>query len=186
MPTRLKRSGKCLSESGKSMVFCNSCGAEMQPTMRTCPGCGITDSLIGGLRSIAVPELSGEVAYYVVSYYWYLMNDTERKAQRHLRGAMKATLGSSDDAAQREAKNHRVYFRMLSDDPDVLLLAKDGYGEFSLRTTARILRDSADKVFFNLCPRCSKLTRTPRARQCWHCGHDWHAPQRPAGASGDY
>ena len=38
------------------MVFCNSCGAEMQPTIRTCPSCGSVSGLIGGSRSIAVPE----------------------------------------------------------------------------------------------------------------------------------
>jgi hypothetical protein len=37
-------------------VFCNSCGAEMQPTIRTCPRCGSVSGLIGGIRSIAVPE----------------------------------------------------------------------------------------------------------------------------------
>jgi len=26
----------------------------------------------------------------------------------------------------------------------------------------------------NLCPNCGKLARTPLAKQCRHCQHDWH------------
>lgn len=37
------------------MAFCNSCGAEMQPTMQMCPGCGSISGLIGGIAPIAVP-----------------------------------------------------------------------------------------------------------------------------------
>lgn len=42
---------KALSESEENTVFCNSCGAEMQPTIRTCPRCGSASGLIGGIRS---------------------------------------------------------------------------------------------------------------------------------------
>jgi len=38
------------------MVFCNSCGAKMQPTIRTCPECGSISGLIGGIRPTAVPQ----------------------------------------------------------------------------------------------------------------------------------
>lgn len=43
-------------------MFCNSCGAEMQPTIRTCPGCGSISGLIGGVRPIAAPETSPATA----------------------------------------------------------------------------------------------------------------------------
>lgn len=36
----------------------------------------------------------------------------------------------------------------------------------------RILRDSKDEVL-NYCPNCNKLARTPRAKQCRYCGHNW-------------
>src|SRR5215813_9482921 len=38
------------------MVFCNSCGAKMQPSIPTCPECGSISGLIGGIRSTAVPQ----------------------------------------------------------------------------------------------------------------------------------
>ena len=37
-------------------MFCNCCGAEMEPTIRTCPRCGSVSGLIGGIRPIGVPE----------------------------------------------------------------------------------------------------------------------------------
>jgi len=37
------------------MAFCNSCGAEMQPTIPMCPGCGSISGLIGGISPSAVP-----------------------------------------------------------------------------------------------------------------------------------
>lgn len=38
----------------------------------------------------------------------------------------------------------------------------------------RILRDHANDVILNRCPRCGNLSATPKARQCLSCGHDWH------------
>lgn len=95
-----------------------------------------------------------------------------RLRQRHLFATMKATRGRSDETAQREAQNDSIQSRMLSTEPNVLNLAKDGYQQFQLTTAARILRDSADKVFFNYCPACGKLARTPTAKQCRYCS-DW-------------
>lgn len=37
-----------------------------------------------------------------------------------------------------------------------------------------IIEDYEDKVFWNTCPNCSKLGRTPKAKQCRFCKHDWH------------
>ena len=62
----------------------------------------------------------------------------------------------------------------LSDDPEVLLLARDGYDAFVLVTGQRILRDNRDRIVLNYCPRCGGLARTPKARQCRFCGKDWH------------
>ena len=119
-------------------------------------------------------EFSPQVAYYVVRFHSHLMNDAERKAQLHLLATMKATRGRSDETAQHEAQNNKIYSRMLSTEPNVLSLAKDGSEQLQLTTAARILKDSADKVFFNCCPACGELARTPSARQCRYCGYDWH------------
>jgi ribosomal protein S18 acetylase RimI-like enzyme len=119
-------------------------------------------------------ELTRETAHYIVRFHHYLMTDVERRAQSHLFATMKATSGRSDLAAQREARNHRVSSRVLSDDRDVLALAADGFEAFEVRTAKRILRDSSEGVILNCCPKCGQLAKTPTARQCRFCRHDWH------------
>ena len=136
-------------------------------------------------------ELSPEVARYVARFHRDLMSGEERLAQRHLAATIKAT-GGSDLAAQGQArkslsrldvairtvsKNEEgiTPLQFLSDDPSVLELTADGFEAFELRAAARILRERAAEVRFNLCPRCDKLARTPTAKQCRHCGYDWHA-----------
>jgi hypothetical protein len=88
---------------------------------------------------------------------------------------MKLTHGRSDIEAQRLARNSpRPLSKWLSDDPEVLRLVSEGYDAFVKRTSARILRDCADKLFLNRCPKCNGLARTSTAQQCRFCGHDWH------------
>ena len=112
---------------------------------------------------------------YVFRYYSHLMTEHERLAYRHLVGTMKATLGRSDVEAQEEAKGSVFYLRkMLSDHPSVRALASDGFETFVLRTGQRILNDHRDQIVFNCCPQCGALARTPTARQCRACRHDWH------------
>lgn len=116
-----------------------------------------------------------ELALYVVTYYPELMTADERRADRHLATTFKWTHGRSDAAAQDELRREQsARGRWLSDDPAVLRLAAEGLEAFRLRTAARILADHREAVFLNYCPKCAGLTRTPKARMCIHCGHDWH------------
>ena len=118
-------------------------------------------------------------AKYVFHNYGHLMTPKEKLAFSHLGGTMKATMGRSDPAAQDEVKAGSTHLRRwLSDDPEVLLLARDGYDAFVLRTGQRILRDDRNRIVLNYCPRCKGLARTPKARQCRFCGHDWHTETR--------
>lgn len=112
---------------------------------------------------------------YVFRYFSHLMTEHERLAYRHLAGTTKATLGRSDVEAQEQAKGSVFYLReLLSDDPSVLALASDGFETFVLRTGQRILNDHRYQIAFNWCPQCGALARTPTARQCRACRHDWH------------
>ncbi len=93
----------------------------------------------------------------------------EKKALRHHQSTIKLD-GASDVSLT------RMYHKKgwLTDDPAVLNYLKDGYIQFVLTCAERILADHPDEVFLNLCPQCSKLARTPFAKQCRFCGHDWH------------
>ena len=53
-------------------------------------------------------------------------------------------------------------------------LASGGFQAFVLRTGERMMRDHQEKIALNCCPQCGRLARTPTARQCRFCRHDWH------------
>lgn len=120
--------------------------------------------------------MHGDVGYYVVSHYSRFMTTKEKEAHAHLIATLKGTRGKgSDEKAQQEVRSHSARFdRWLSDDPEVLSLAKEGMEAFVTRVAERILAEHRDGVFLNYCPACGGLTCTPKARQCLHCGHDWH------------
>jgi len=119
--------------------------------------------------------MDAQKAGYVLRYYSQLMTTSERLAHRHLIGTAKATHGRTDAVAQREAENssHPAH-ELLSNDPKALQLASDGLEAFKVRTAQRILDEHSSGIAFNCCPRCGALARTPKARQCPVCHHDWH------------
>ncbi|MGE5110722.1 MAG: hypothetical protein ACM3JB_07700 [Acidobacteriaceae bacterium] len=114
------------------------------------------------------------LAKYVFFYYSQFMTEQEKLAFRHLGTTMKATGGQSDLDAQQTVRLDRIRSKWMSDDPEVLRLAADGYDAFITRTAERILRDSRAQIFLNHCPKCGELARTPVAKQCRFCGYDWH------------
>jgi hypothetical protein len=119
--------------------------------------------------------MDSDLARYIVQHYCDLMSSTERRAERHLTTTYKSCDGRSDAAAQLELlRAGGPRSRWLSDDPAVLALAANGFEAFCARAAARILAEHGESVFLNCCPECGKLTRTPKARLCLHCGHAWH------------
>jgi hypothetical protein len=94
-----------------------------------------------------------------------------------LLAAMKGTHGRSDAASQEEVMGQKPFSGLHTDDPDILELSKDGFDAFAERTAERILADNKEQIVLNYCPRCKELARTPKARQCRFCGHDWHTAE---------
>jgi hypothetical protein len=84
-------------------------------------------------------ENTTELARYVVRYHPHLKTDTERAAERHIIATMKATKGKSDLKAQDDARNNHQLSRWLSNDPQALSLAANGYEAFVERAARRIL-----------------------------------------------
>jgi hypothetical protein len=52
-------------------------------------------------------------------------------------------------------------------------LVELGKEKLEIKIAERLLKDSADKLINN-CPKCGKLAKTPRAKQCRYCKHYWH------------
>ncbi|WP_185146513.1 hypothetical protein [Chryseobacterium lactis] len=62
----------------------------------------------------------------------------------------------------------------ISSDPEITNLLENGYEIFEQNIVTRIMTETPEKVFFNNCPKCNKLARTPYAKQCRYCGYSWH------------
>lgn len=60
----------------------------------------------------------------------------------------------------------------MTNDEEILKLLDNGIDEFRKTVAERI--DKMNTIKYNTCPECNKLTRTPKAKQCRFCGHDWH------------
>src|SRR5206468_4044882 len=85
------------------------------------------------------------MAWYVFRYYPQLMNEHERAANRHLTGTIKATKGRSDAEAQAKARSGpRPLHDLLSDEPQVLCLAANGYQSFVMRKAELTVNDTCD------------------------------------------
>jgi predicted RNA-binding Zn-ribbon protein involved in translation (DUF1610 family) len=52
-------------------------------------------------------------------------------------------------------------------------LASLGRAKLELTIAENLLR-KYEKEILNYCPQCGRLATTPTAKQCRHCGHDWH------------
>jgi len=118
-------------------------------------------------------QMDQETADYIVTYFFHLLNDKEKLANRHLSSLIK--IGSSDGSNDVQ-KLTNVYRKAgwLTEDQDALALVELGWEGFRLKVAARILSQHRDKVFLNYCDKCRKLARTPAAKQCRRCGYDWH------------
>jgi hypothetical protein len=114
-------------------------------------------------------------AVYAFCYCGHFMTAKELLAEQHLVGVLKASNGRADQAAELELNRVPFYLRkMLSDDPQVLMLAREGYKLFILRTGQRILNEHSEQLLLNCCPQYGGIARTPTDRQCRFCAHDWH------------
>jgi len=60
------------------------------------------------------------------------------------------------------------------DNPKVDQLVELGQEVLTTQITTRLLEEYPNDIFLNYCPKCNGLARTPKAKQCRYCYHDWH------------
>ncbi len=53
------------------------------------------------------------------------------------------------------------------------VVSEDGALETIDRVTAVVIEREGDSLFINRCPACNRIVRTPRAKLCLCCGHNW-------------
>lgn len=109
-----------------------------------------------------------ELASYIFNHYHHLLTPEERAAHRTILGERKS------EHADSQAMKDALRKSLVSADPKVLALLRDGRESFRERTRNRVMREHAGEVFLNLCPRCGVLAKTPTAKQCPKCFFSWH------------
>jgi hypothetical protein len=62
----------------------------------------------------------------------------------------------------------------ISDEADVKKIIEGGFESFKEQVAIRILKEHQNELGLNFCPICFKIARTPFAKQCRFCLHDWH------------
>jgi len=108
-----------------------------------------------------------ETANYIRNYFSNLMTDDEKLTLKY----HMYTYKTEGNPKMRKIMVERGW---ISEQPNIKEYLKDGYEEFELSVAKRIMKEAPEKVFLNNCPKCNKLARTPYARQCRHCGNNWH------------
>lgn len=111
---------------------------------------------------------------YILRYFSKHMTENEALAWKHWSSYYK--VDHSDLTVEQKHTRIKVLTARgwLSSDPDVLELLSEGIDKFKENTAMRIFTDHPEVLDFNNCPKCGELARTPFAKQCRYCKHDWH------------
>ena len=112
--------------------------------------------------------MNKELIDYLIAHYSDLLSFIEKAAQRHYLASVKSE--NAKDSRLKEV----ILNRWGTNDEEILALLENGYEEFKRVAAEKIAREQGDKIILNNCPNCGRLARTPLARQCRHCGNNWH------------
>lgn len=94
------------------------------------------------------------------------MNDLEKRVHRTVVAEQKAEHADEKIAALLRQKWSEL------NQPDVSEALESGLDVFQTRVRKRIVTEHPGVV--NRCPACQRVARTPNAKQCRWCYHDWH------------
>ncbi len=108
-----------------------------------------------------------ELVDYIINHYSNFFSLREVAAYKHAFAAEKAGNFKSQELKDKITRDLGI------NDKDALQLLDNGFLEFKRRSAEKILKDHHDEIVINLCPKCGRLARTPLAKQCRHCGHNW-------------
>jgi hypothetical protein len=107
---------------------------------------------------------------YVCTYYGNFMTEFEVKVYMSLFVESKAK--QLEPKSPLRKKMEQAW--SAKNTPGVAAAMSSGMTAFQVEVAKRILRDHGRDVFINRCSKCARIVRTPRACQCFWCGHDWH------------
>ncbi len=107
-----------------------------------------------------------ELKDYIFHYCGEFMTEDEKEASRT--ALCMAQAGSDGMRSMMRKKG------WISDKPVILAMVADGGEALKERIVNRIWEEHRHELSLNMCPVCNKIARTPKAKQCQFCYHDWH------------
>ena len=107
---------------------------------------------------------------YVLQHFPHLMTPLERRVTEYIAPIV------SDAEDSKIQKLHEFLEDRDGhvDDVDVLSAFQTPYDDRIANAVERVLETHRGELIENRCSQCQRLTRTPLAKQCLWCGHDWH------------
>jgi hypothetical protein len=114
-----------------------------------------------------------EETRYVLEHYHRLLNPLEVRVLNYV-GARCPSLHEPTEAEREECGFCDETYHYRTDAAFMAIVRSNGLLPFLAAARDRLLTDHRSEIVMNRCPRCNRLCRTPKARQCFLCGHDWH------------
>ncbi len=125
-------------------------------------------------KTVSSIRMTSEKATYILTYFNHLMSEKEKMAWKHWSSDFKTEHSSLIQTDKQSRKNVLLKAGWLTTDPEILKLLGNGIEHFRITTATRISHDNPEVLIMNNCPNCGKLARTPFAKQCRYCSHNWH------------
>ena len=110
---------------------------------------------------------------YVCNHYGHLFSKQEALVANWLLHRAKLRSLRQGCLSSRVLEERRLQIERLL-DPKVREEVASNPQAFRTRVRKRILRERANEVNLNRCPRCGRVPRTPLARRCRWCFHSWY------------
>ncbi|HPF38825.1 MAG TPA: furin-like repeat-containing protein [Phycisphaerae bacterium] len=111
---------------------------------------------------------------YIYRHYRDLLTAEERVAERIMQ--IRAKQAVYDPEGTRLLQRFRAPELEATYPALMQRIKAHGAAEVMRKAAERVIRDHSDRDLLNTCPKCDALCRTPKAMQCFSCGHDWHFP----------
>jgi len=108
-----------------------------------------------------------ELRTYLIEKCQNWMLPEERKALEQIE-LKKSEIYSAEKSRLAQKKMELVYGIGDEKTEELVALGKEKLAD---KIAKRLLKENSEIV--NKCPKCERLARTPKAKQCRFCGHKW-------------
>ena len=122
-------------------------------------------------QSVVTSEIEYDERAVLIEYVWKHCHTYMTNLERH---GLKAVHAREKAAAAENERLRRMILEKWGGGADLQVTEALSRGEESFKRAVcdRVLRDHPEVI--NRCPNCGRVARTPKARQCRWCLHDWH------------